>query len=135
MSSSPRPVTVEDLVTLNQRAVLVGGGKSGVRDRARLQYAADRPFLEFNNQPLYPTHYAKAAALMEIIIWNQAFVDGNKRTGQLAGAALLRVLSGRRLNVSTEEGIQVCLAVEHREMDTAALARWLYARSALLRRP
>ena len=47
---------------------------------------------------MYPTHYAKAAALMEIIR-DHAFVDGNKRTGQLAGAALLRVLSGRRLYV------------------------------------
>jgi death on curing protein len=103
---------------------------SGVRDRARLEYAVDRPFLIFNDQPRYPTHYAKAAALMEIIIWDHAFVDGNKRTGQRAGAALLRILSGRRLYVPTREGIQVCLAVEHKDMDTAALAAWLYMRSA-----
>ena len=78
----------------------------------------------------YPTHYAKAAALMEIIIRDHAFVDGNNRTGQRAGAALLRIFSGRRLYVPTEEGIKVCLAVERNDMDTAALAAWLYARSA-----
>ena len=131
MSEGPRPLTVEDLVILNQRAVLIGGGKSGVRDRARLEYAIDRPFMVFGGRPLYLTHYAKAAALMEIIIWNQAFVDGNKRTGQRAGAALLRILSGRRLYVPTQEGIRVCLAVERKDMDTAALAAWLYRRSAL----
>ena len=130
MSDVPRPLTVEDLVTLNQRAVLIGGGTSGVRDRARLEYAVDRPFLVFNDQPMYPTHYAKAAALMEIIIRDHAFVDGNKRTGQLAGAALLRVLSGRRLYVPKQEGVRVCLAVESRRIDTAALAAWLYMRSA-----
>lgn len=110
--------------------MLIGGGRSGVRDRARLEYAVDRPFMVFNDEPLYPTHHAKAAALMEILIWNQAFVDGNKRTGQRAGAALLRVLSGRRLYVPKQEGVQVCLAVERRDMDTADLAAWLYARSA-----
>jgi death on curing protein len=130
LSYFPRPVTVADLVTMNHRAVRIGGGTSGVRDRARLEYAVDRPFLVFNDQPLYPTHHAKAAALMEIIIKDHAFVDGNKRTGQRAGAALLRVLSGRQLYVPPQEGVQVCLAVERGEMDTAALATWLYARSA-----
>jgi death on curing protein len=126
----PRPITVEDLITLNQRAVHYGGGLSGVRDRARLEYAVDRPFLVFNDQPLYPTHHAKAAALMEIIIRDHAFVDGNKRTGQSAGAALLRILSGRRLYVPKRESVRVCLAVERGEMDTEALASWLYACSA-----
>jgi death-on-curing protein len=130
LSDTPRPVTVEDLIILNQRAVLFGGGTSGVRDRARLEYAVDRPFLVFNEQPLYPTHHAKAAALMEIVIRDHAFVDGNKRTGELAGAALLRILSGRRLYVTKQESVRVCLAVERGEMDTAALASWLYSRSA-----
>jgi death-on-curing protein len=130
LSEAPRPLTVEDLVTLNQRAVLIGGGMSGVRDRARLEYAVDRPFLVFNDQPLYPTHYAKAAALMEIIIRDHAFVDGNKRTGLLAGAAFLRILSGRRLYVPKQESVRTCLAVEGRKIDTASLATWLYIRSA-----
>jgi death on curing protein len=130
LNEVPRPLTVEDLVILNQRAVLIGGGMSGVRDRARLEYAVDRPFLVFNDQPRYPNHYAKAAALMEIIIRDHAFVDGNKRTGQLAGAALLRVLSGRRLYVPKQESVWTCLAVESGKIDTAALAAWLYIRSA-----
>jgi death on curing protein len=130
LSDLPRPVTVEDLIVLNQRAVHYGGGLSGVRDRARLEYAVDRPFLVFNDRPLYPTHHSKAAALMEIIIRDHAFVDGNKRTGQSAGAALLRILSGRRLYVPKRESVRVCLAVERGEMDTEALASWLYACSA-----
>lgn len=130
MIDAPRPVTVEDLIVLNQRAVQYGGGLSGVRDMARLGYAVDRPFLVFNDRPLYPTHHSKAAALMEIIIRDHAFVDGNKRTGQSAGAALLRILSGRRLHVPKRESVRVCLAVERGEMDTEALASWLYACSA-----
>jgi death-on-curing protein len=130
VSNGPRPVTVEDLIALNKRALRFGGGKFGVRDRARLEYAVDRPFLVFSGTPMYPTPYAKAAALMETIIRNQAFVEGNKRTGQLAGAALLRVLTGRRLYAPTDEAIRVCQAIHDGEMDTAALASWLYTRSA-----
>jgi death-on-curing protein len=130
LSDVPRPLTVEDLVILNRRAVLIGGGRSGVRDRARLEYAVDRPFLVFNDQPLYPTHQTKAAALIEIIIRDHPFVDGNKRTGLLAGAALLRILSGRRLYITKQESVRTCLAVEGGKIHTAALAAWLYARSA-----
>ena len=131
MTDGPRPVTVEDLIILNRRAVLIGGGKSGVRDRERLAYAVDRPYLSLFGRELYPTHYDKAAALVEIIVWSQAFVDVNKRTGQRAGAALLRVLSERRLYTTVEEGVRVCLAVERKDMDTTEWAAWLYRRSAL----
>jgi death on curing protein len=91
----------------------------------------DRPFLVFGGHPMYPTHQAKAAALMGVIIRDHPFVDGNKRTGLDARAALLRILSGRRLYVPTDEGVRVCLAVANKQMDTAALASWLQERSAL----
>jgi NADPH-dependent glutamate synthase beta subunit-like oxidoreductase len=37
LNEIPRPVTVEDLINLNQRAVLMGGGTPGVRDIERLR--------------------------------------------------------------------------------------------------
>ena len=64
---------------------------------------------------------------MEIIIRDHAFVDPNKRTGLLAGAAPLRILSGRRLYVTKQESVQTCLAVEGGKIHTAALAAWLCA--------
>lgn len=42
--------------------------------------------MAFFGKPMYPSHFAKAAALMEILIRNQAFIAANKRTGQRAGA-------------------------------------------------
>jgi prophage maintenance system killer protein len=79
------------------------------------------------NRPRYPSPYDKAAAIMEIIIHDQPFVDGNKRTGLVAGASLLSILSGKAASVPTDEGIQVAKAVERRVLDTTDLARWFNA--------
>jgi death-on-curing protein len=92
-----------------------------------LRYAVDRPFLAFGGRPMYPSPYAKAAALMEIIVQGHPFENGNKRTGLAAGAALLRVLTGKVITVPKPEAIRVSKAVEAKKMDTADLARWFYA--------
>ena len=127
MEGRPQAVTVEDLITLNKRALRRGGGEHGIRYESTLHYAVDRPFLAFGGRPMYPSPYAKAAALMEIIVQGHPFENGNKRTGLAAGAALLRVLTGKVIAVPTAEAIRVSKAVEAKKMDTAALARWFYA--------
>ncbi|OYU96555.1 MAG: type II toxin-antitoxin system death-on-curing family toxin [Bacteroidetes bacterium B1(2017)] len=56
------------------------GGSKGERDQDLLESAINRPFASFDNQDLYPTHSDKAAAILESILINHPFVDGNKRT-------------------------------------------------------
>jgi death-on-curing protein len=53
----------------------------GVRDINILQSALNRPFATFDDQELHKTITEKAAALIESIVKNHAFIDGNKRTG------------------------------------------------------
>jgi death-on-curing protein len=65
------------------------GGVSGVRDMNGLQAALGRPFATFDNKELYPKAVDKAAALIESIISNHPFVDGNKRTGYVLMRLLL----------------------------------------------
>jgi len=122
----PPAVTVEDLISLNKR-VLRYGGEHGIRYASTLAYAVDRPFLAFGGKPMYPSPYAKAAALMEIIVQGHPFENGNKRTGLVAGSALLRVLTGKVMSVPKPEAIRVSEAVGAKRMDTADLARWFYA--------
>lgn len=57
------------------------GGSFGVRDRALLDSALNRPFQTFDGHELYPSPIEKAAAVLESIVKNHPFVDGNKRTG------------------------------------------------------
>ncbi|MEP5611412.1 MAG: type II toxin-antitoxin system death-on-curing family toxin [Cyclobacteriaceae bacterium] len=65
------------------------GGSDGIRDKALLESALNRPFQTFDGTELYPSAIEKAAAIMESIVKNHPFVDGNKRTGYVLGRLLL----------------------------------------------
>lgn len=101
MSEPERLFTAEELIELNREVLGYGGGRHGdVRYMSGLLYALDRPWLAFQGaEPIYPEPHDKAAALMEIIIRTHPFVDGNKRTAFVAGATLLRMLSGQSMDV------------------------------------
>ena len=53
----------------------------GIRDSKGLESAITRPFMIFDQQELYPTSILKAAALIESLVNNHTFLDGNKRIG------------------------------------------------------
>ena len=57
------------------------GGTYGLRDNTALASALARPFQTFDNTELYSSALEKAASLVESILVNHPFVDGNKRTG------------------------------------------------------
>ncbi len=57
--------------------------KAREREKGLLESAIQRPFATFGNEELYPTVADKAAAIIENIIKNHPFSDGNKRTGYI----------------------------------------------------
>jgi death-on-curing protein len=59
------------------------GGSRGIRDENLLLSALARPNATFDQQDLYPTAVAKAAAIFESVIINHPFMDGNKRIAYL----------------------------------------------------
>ncbi len=65
------------------------GGATGIRDSNLLDSALHRPFQTFDGVDLYKSVFEKTAAVMQSIIINHPFVDGNKRTGFLLGEILL----------------------------------------------
>jgi death on curing protein len=76
------------------------GGANGIRDIEALKSAIARPFQTFDNIDLYPTVLEKAASLIESILVNHPFVDGNKRSGYM----LLRIfLLSNNLDISASQ--------------------------------
>jgi death-on-curing protein len=125
LSRPTRPITAEDLVELNEYVVEnFGGGISGVRYEDGVYSAAERPFTSLFGQEQFPEPEDKAAALMESIIRNHCFHDGNKRTGLNAGLALYEELTGTELAVRKEEGVRVSLLVSGRRWDLTRLSEW-----------
>ena len=99
------------------------GGSEGVRDPGALEAAVARPWFASSGRERYPTFYEKAAALTESIIRRHPFVDGNKRTGVLAGAYLLSI-SGYELTATNEELEELAVSVATGTLTLGQVARW-----------
>jgi death-on-curing protein len=82
-------ITLEEVLQLHEKSIKDYGGSSGIRDINLLESAIARPYQSFGGTEFYPTPCEKAAAIIESIVKNHPFIDGNKRTGFLAGFALL----------------------------------------------
>jgi len=82
-------ILLEDILNLHKYSIQKYGGSEGLRDSGLLESAIARPFQTFGGEDLYPSVFEKAAALGESLIINHPFIDGNKRTGAVAMAALL----------------------------------------------
>ena len=73
-----------------------------------------------------PGLHELAAAYTVGIVRNHPFVDGNKRTGFLAGAAFLE-LNGGRLVAAEIDATRTVLRVAAGELSEAQLAEWFRA--------
>jgi len=104
------------------------GGSQGTRDHGALDAALNRPFATFDGADLYPTSIDKAAALLESIVCNHPFIDGNKRTGYLPMKYLL-FKNGILLTASNEEKYQLVIEVSKGEIGFEEIKLWLTAHS------
>jgi death on curing protein len=74
-------IHIEFVISLHGILIEKFGGSNGIRDYNALESAIARPFMTFDKQDLYPSPIEKAAALIESLISNHPFIDGNKRIG------------------------------------------------------
>ena len=74
-------IDIEEVLVIHEILIEEFGGTKGVRDRNLLESSLYRPFSTFDGQDLYKNPVDKAAALLESIVVNHPFLDGNKRTG------------------------------------------------------
>lgn len=73
-------IELKDVINIHNILIDKFGGVKGIRDIGSLESAINRPFAMFDNQDLYPSPSEKAAAILESILINHPFIDGNKRT-------------------------------------------------------
>jgi death-on-curing protein len=119
-----RYLTSEQVLFIHARLIAETGGKHGIRDLGLLQSAVSRPQAAFEGNELYPDIYSKSAALMESLINNHPFVDGNKRIGITATAMFLQANS-YSLATSNRELEAFVLSVASGEQTLESIAAWL----------
>ena len=121
-------LTPEQVLFIHSRLVAETGGSHGVRDLGLLESAVARSKATFDGKELYPDLFMKAAALMDSLINNHPFVDGNKRTGVTAAGLFLRI-NGWKLSASSKDLEVVTLRVAKKDMQIVELATWLGSNS------
>lgn len=89
---------LEDLLAIHAAIT----GDDAVRDYGLLQSAAARPATTVFGEPAYATIWEQAAALLESLARNHAFIDGNKRTAWTATWTFLGI-NGHTLDVGFDQ--------------------------------
>jgi death-on-curing protein len=74
-------IKIELVINIHELLIEKFGGIHGIRDINALESAIARPFMTFEKENLYPTPILQATALIESLISNHPFLDGNKRIG------------------------------------------------------
>jgi death-on-curing protein len=82
-------INIELVISIHELLIRKYGGIHGVRDIKSLESAIARPFMTFGKENLYPTPILQATALIESLIANHPFIDGNKRIGYVMMRLLL----------------------------------------------
>jgi death-on-curing protein len=90
--------TIQETLELHEQLIKRFGGSGGVRDLGLLESALLRPQTGY-----YDTLSLQAAALLQSLIQNHSFVDGNKRVAFATTAIFLR-MNGYRLKVEPGAG-------------------------------
>jgi death-on-curing protein len=118
------PVWLGNAVVLAMHGRLLAehGGASGIRDPALLESALARPqhLLSYGD----PDIYDLAAAYTSGIVRNHPFVDGNKRTGFMAGYVFLG-RNGVQLTATEVDVVRVVTLLAAGEIGESEYAAWL----------
>lgn len=117
-------ISIKEVLIIHQLAVKKFGGINGVRDLPLLESAINRPFATFGQQELYPTPVEKAAAIIESIVKNHPFGDGNKRTGYIL-MRLILLKNGKDIIATQEEKYDFVIKIAEGKLDYDEIKSWI----------
>ncbi|HYW67417.1 MAG TPA: type II toxin-antitoxin system death-on-curing family toxin [Candidatus Dormibacteraeota bacterium] len=113
-------LTIAEVLEIHRQLINEFGGLHGVRDAGLLASAVFRPQTGY-----YEDFIHQAAALMESLANNHAFLDGNKRVAFASVDVFLR-LNGYALEVDPLEAHKfITEKIAAREFRVAAILKWL----------
>ncbi|MGY8800327.1 MAG: type II toxin-antitoxin system death-on-curing family toxin [Longimicrobiales bacterium] len=124
--TEPRWLSAVHVLHIHSDQVQAHGGSLGLRDRALLESALERPRNRFHYEPDadLAAVAAVAAAYGFGISSNHPFIDGNKRVAFQAMYLFLG-LNGFRIDAPEEEVVALVLSLANGALDEPSLADWL----------
>lgn len=117
-------ILLEEVLAIHGVLIQKYGGSDGIRDEGLLIAALERPFAGFGTTEFYPKPVEKAAAILESVVKNHPFVDGNKRTGYVL-MRLILMHYGQDIRASQDEKYDFVIQVASGELDFEGIKAWL----------
>ncbi|GAA5026944.1 death-on-curing protein [Marivirga lumbricoides] len=114
----------EEVLKIHSILIERFGGSDGIRDRGMLDSALKRPYQTFDGKELYPGIIDKAASILESIVKNHPFIDGNKRTGYVL-ARLLLMSEDQDIQASQDQKYKLVISISTGEIDFEQIKEWL----------
>jgi death on curing protein len=112
--------TIADALFFHSQLIERYGGATGLRDAGALESALHRPQTGY-----YDTLVHEAAALLESLVQNHPFVDGNKRVAFAVVDVFLRI-NGHTITADSKSIYDYMIKLfEDRTFDMAHLVPWL----------
>jgi death-on-curing protein len=113
-------VTTADALFFHRHLIERYGGASGIRDVGALESALHRPQTGY-----YDTIIHEAAALLESLVQNHPFVDGNKRVAFAVVDVFLRI-NGHSITADSNALYNYIMKLlDERSFDMEHLVPWL----------
>lgn len=117
-------ISIKEVEEIHKKLIERFGGSHGIRELSALDSALARPFQTFDGEELYPTPVSKAASLIESILMNHPFTDGNKRTGYVLMRMLL-IYHNLDIKASQDEKYEFVLSIATGHSKLPEIIDWL----------
>lgn len=114
-------LTTPQVLAIHDQMVKRFGGSHGVRDLGLVESAVGRPLASYDGNDLYETIFDKAAALLQSLLKNHPFVDGNKRTALTSAGIFLKMNSVSLKNYHEEE-VEFAVSVDNKNLSLEEIA-------------
>ena len=122
-------LTAEEVLAIHAELIDLYGGRHGLRDLTLLESAVARPRAGYGDFEAYSTLWEKAASLLQSLVQNHPFVDGNKRTGVVSAIVFLE-RNGYVVKSTQRSLVNFSLQVASKQLDHVAIADWLESHAA-----
>jgi death-on-curing protein len=117
-------ISIKEVEQIHKILINHFGGSDGIRDLSALESSLTRPFQTFNEKELHQSPISKAAALIESIVINHPFLDGNKRTGYVVMRSFL-IANGLDIKAAQNEKYDFVINIASGNIRLEEIIEWL----------
>jgi len=117
-------LTLEQVIFIHEEQIEQYGGSHGIGRLSLLESAVIRVQMTFGGKELYHNLFDKAASLLHGLVFNHAFVDGNKRTA-IASTMVFLELNGYSFILPQKKLVQTIVEIENKKWDKDKIKAWL----------